>query len=131
MVNWIFIWFKLNLKTYESIFHFSYERQNEIFRYDALIAIENKFTQEIRFYFIEVDISNNKFDKVKLYTKFYQELLYKKEWWIKYVKRFPVIIVLTHRKRGVEKKIEEDNFSNLEFKVFGLDLVDEMKSMLK
>ena len=105
MTNWMLIWFKLNLKSYESIFHISYEQQNQIFRYDGLIAIDNHFTKEIRFYFIEVDLSNNKFDKVEKYNKFYDDRLYEKEWWIKYVKRFPAIAILSHRDKNIREKV--------------------------
>lgn len=131
MTNWLYIWFRFGLRNYESIFHFSYEQQNEIFRYDGLIAIENKFTKEIRFYFIEVDLSNNEFDKVKKYNKFYREKLYEKQWWIQYVKRFPVIIVLTHREKAIENKIEKENINGLEFKIYGMNLITEMRKLVK
>ena len=117
-VNWMYVWFKLNKHHYDSIFHFSYEQQNEIFRYDGLIAINNKFKKETRFYFIEVDLSNNKFDKIKKYNDFYSKRLYENQWWVKYVERFPAVAILTHRADSIKRIEKKDNVNGLEFRFF-------------
>lgn len=128
MTNWMYIYYRQREQE-KNIFHFSYEQQNEILRYDGFIGINNGFV--IRFCFIEVDLSNNSFDKVKKYNEYYQRKLYEKEWWFNYARGFPAIMILTHREEYVKEKVKKENVEGLEFVVKGMDLVDELRRLVK
>ncbi len=119
---WGYIYiFLLCLKPYEKIVKFTYEDNYDILRSDGFIGIKNVFTKKYRFMFIEADISNNKFDKIKKYNLLYsQQKKYLHDtntWWLSLTNKFPTILILTHRPKLVNNKLATENINNLKFKV--------------
>ena len=88
------------------------------------------------FMFIEADLSNNEFDKVQKYNEYYKEYykeknLHEETDWYELASGFPRIVVLTHRRKLVEGKINKDNEYGLEFEVLDLGMVDKLKLGLR
>ena len=124
---WGYIYIKFNLlKQYEQIVDFNLKDDYGILKPDGFITIKNNFTNEFRHVFIEADLSNNPFDKVIKYNKLFSENRFITKDWYKQIKdsptkRFPSILILTHRVKLVKNKIIVDNINNLEFKVINLN----------
>jgi len=126
LVNWCRIWFEKRLKSWEGIHRFVYEDDYGFLRSDAFVAIKNKTTGKLKFWFVEADLSKNKFDKVSKYNKLLEQINQGKleRWWIKLTDGFPWILVVTTtqaRKEKILSHIAEENKHGLEFRVYTLD----------
>lgn len=121
MTNWGYIFIKLYLlDKFEQIVGFSVEDDYGILRSDGFVTIKNPFTNKYRFIFIETDLSNNAFDKIKKYNQLYANELYITKDWYKIADRFPEVLILTHRITTVKNKIIVENKYGLEFKVYDI-----------
>jgi hypothetical protein len=121
MTNWGYIFIKLYLlDKFEQIVGFSVEDDYGILRSDGFVTIKNPFTNKYRFIFIETDLSNNTFDKIKKYNQLYVNELYTTKDWYKIADRFPEVLILTHRITTVKNKIIVENKYGLEFKVYDI-----------
>lgn len=123
-VNWIYVWFYNQLKTWEQITEFSREIDFKILRADAFIGIKNTISNKHKFYFIEADISDNPFDKVQKYNLLYESGKCLGLHWTKLTDRFPAIKIVTHsisRLKEIHKHIDQENYNGLEFKVMTFD----------
>lgn len=121
MTNWGYIFIKLYLlDKFEQIVGFSVEDDYGILRSDGFVTIKNPFTNKYRFIFIETDLSNNAFDKIKKYNQLYANELYTTKDWYKIADRFPEVLILTHRITTVKNKIIVENKYGLEFKVYDI-----------
>ena len=121
MTNWGYIFIKLYLlDKFEQIVGFSVEDDYGILRSDGFVTIKNPFTNKYRFIFIETDLSNNTFDKIKKYNQLYANELYTTKDWYKIADRFPEVLILTHRITTVKNKIIVENKYGLEFKVYDI-----------
>ena len=58
-VNWVYVWVVKNLLSWQQLWCWEYEPGYNSIRPDAFYGIRNIATQEITFYFLEVDRSNN------------------------------------------------------------------------
>lgn len=123
-VNWVYVWFNVNCNNWRSIWYWQTEIDYKILRCDALCGIKNSFTGEVDFYFVELDRSNNRFDKVEKYNKFYEDDMYTSQWWVKYSNKFPTVICVTeniNRMKVIKEAINEDNANDLRFEVYLLE----------
>lgn len=121
MVNWVYIWILYNLRSWEKLERFDFEQDYGILRSDAFVFIKNKFTDKNKFLFIEVDMSDNPFDKVEKYNRLYEEERYSGWWWVKLTDRFPKILIFTNRKLEIV-----GNKNNLEFEIHDLESIKEV-----
>ncbi|WP_051534132.1 replication-relaxation family protein [Desulfitibacter alkalitolerans] len=127
-VNWVYIWTMANLRSWEQLLSFEYEQDYRILRCDCFVGISNAVTKENKFYFVEVDLGSNPFDKVSKYNNLYQSGEYSGAWWVPKTNRFPAILVVTNsknRKTNIEELIKKENTNNLEFNV---KLLEDIKS---
>ena len=105
-MNWIRLWLLLQLRSWEKIYSFNYEINYSVLRPDGLIGIYNTVTNKYRFVFIEYDRGFNKFDKVTKYENWYDSDGYANQWWVKYVMRFPKVLVVSEKTPKVKSKLE-------------------------
>jgi len=120
MSNWVYVYLKKTLPSWEEITKYDYEQDYGILRCDSFCTIRNTKTDKHRFYFIEVDLSNNEFDKVLKYNELYKSNGYTNWWWVKLADKFPRILITTHRKKHVLERIEKEN-NGLLFEVLALN----------
>lgn len=119
-LNWVYVWFSRRLPSWEVLERWEYEPDYRILRPDAFAAAKNRFTGECRFWFIELDRSENAWDKVALYNRLYQSDGYGGAWWVRYAKRFPAVLCVTDRASRlsvIRQAVKNDNVSGLEFDV--------------
>lgn len=123
-VNWIYVWFKSQLKSWEQVTKFDREIDYKILRADGFLGIKNTISNKHKFYFIEADISENPFDKVQKYNILYESGKYLGLHWAKLTDRFPAIQIVTYsisRLKDIHKYIDQENHNGLEFKVMTFD----------
>jgi hypothetical protein len=121
--NWVYLW--LYRQYGRNLWHWSYEVAYDFLRCDAFAGI--KKLDENRFIFVELDRSENKFDKVQKYNRLYAERTKHSLWWAKETRRFPIIMVVTEsesRLRMIKGMVEKHNVNGLEFDV---RLLEEVK----
>ena len=94
-LNWVYVWFMAGLKAWEQIHCFSYESNYKLLQADAFAGIKNTVTGKFRFYFVELDRSQNDFDKVRKYNQLYKDGGYTGRWWSELTDRFPAVLVVT------------------------------------
>lgn len=107
-----------------------YSYQHEVVvgsvRADGLIILQNGIKL-----FVEVDSSNNEFDKPTKYNTLFNDYnSWTREWWATYKRlepSFPRIVVVTHRPKRVEKLIKG---SPLKWFVFTPDDVERIKEVI-
>lgn len=121
-VNWVRVYLQSSLANWEKMHCFDYESDYAFMRPDAFTAIKNTFTGEFRFFFVELDRSQNKFDKVRKYSRLYEEINtgHFDRWWLKLTTRFPTIMVVTtsqSRKEKILQLVAEENQAGLNFDV--------------
>lgn len=116
--NWLYVKFRKELPAWESLIHWAYEVDYGILRCDAFVGIKNNISGAHRFYFVETDLSDNKFDKVEKYNDLFEQG--HNWWWAKYATVFPTVIIKTYRTEHVLKKIEKENRNNLRLEVVPL-----------
>ena len=122
--NWVYIWLKAKLSKWESWWYWQYEMVYPNLRCDGFAGIKNTFTNEIKFYFVELDRSNNIWDKTVKYNDLYESGGYEGSFWVPHAKSFPAVLCVTEsqsRKDLIEKSIREENKNNLNFKVMLLE----------
>jgi len=117
-LSWVYVWLKQKLATWESL-EWQREKDFGILRSDAFATIRNRPLGTTRHYFVEVDRSQNEFDKVTKYCRLYESGAYEGEPWVKTAKRFPTVLCVT--RRDVRKVIERDNRAGLRFEVKTLE----------
>lgn len=127
-LNWVYVWLVNGLKSWEQIQCFSHEYNLGILQADAFAGIRNTVTGKIKFYFVEMDRSDNDFDKVEKYNRWYESDGYAGQWWTDLADRFPVILVVTttaSRRARIMERIKRENTRGLEFKVLLLSEIEE------
>ncbi len=127
-VNWVYIWIIKQLKSWEILHSLEYEVDYKTFRMDALVTVRNKVTGKLKLFYIEMDRSDNNFNKVQQLNQFYQTKKYLSAWWVATADRFPAIIVATEtekRYRHIQTKIKEENAGGLEFQLYLLSELRE------
>jgi hypothetical protein len=107
--NWARMKVLSEIKNGYRLYSWEYEPNYGLIRPDALYGIQNQHNGDVEFTFIEVDLSNNFFDKVLLYNNWYEREEYHKLWWAKKTSSFPDIWVITHRKKTIDKIVLRDN----------------------
>lgn len=121
MVNWAYVALKTQkhkfwrMIRFKREWYFSWDGGKKKGWADALVLLESIQTKQISPVLIEVDrgTSNNKFEKVDIYTEYFKS----KAWWdLKFIKpdskkqyHFPRILVITDRPKLVSKIIDKDN----------------------
>ncbi|NPV45240.1 MAG: hypothetical protein HPY70_14900 [Firmicutes bacterium] len=128
--NWVYIWLIKKLKSWESLWYWQYEMVYDILRCDAFAGIRNNFTQEAKFYFIELDRSNNTWDKTVKYNQLYETEKYAGSSWVEHTKVFPIVLCVTENKNRlavIEQSVRDENKYGLRFEVRLLeDLIKEV-----
>ena len=127
-LNWVYVWFMAGLKAWEQIHCFSYESNYKLLQADAFACIRNTVTGKFKFYFVELDRSQNDFDKVKKYNQLYQDGGYTGRWWSGLTDRFPAVLVVTtstKRAASIQERVKKENTAGLEFKVMLLSEIKE------
>lgn len=125
-LNWIRIWIEQNIKGWETLQRWDYEFDHGILQADGFAVIKNTVTDKLRFMFVEMDRSENTFNKVVKYNDLYESENY--SWWGQYADRFPPILVVTEstlRLRNIMECIGRDNRNGLQFEVYLLDFLKE------
>jgi len=105
-VNWVYVWITQRLHTWETLYYWDYEIDLGIIRPDAFCGIKNTVTGKIKWLFIELDRSENKFDKIEKYNRYYAEGLYRGQWWADKAEKFPQVLIVTTSEARL-KKIKE------------------------
>ncbi|MBO8183440.1 MAG: replication-relaxation family protein [Archaeoglobus sp.] len=124
--NWVRIWLRTRLKSWERLHSWEYESDYKILRCDGFAAIKNTVTDAFKFYFVEMDRGTNEFDKVQKYNRLYDTEGYQGRWWVKVADRFPTVLVVAttrHRAEHISRLIEEHNKAGLRFEVYLLDQI--------
>jgi hypothetical protein len=124
--NWVRLWLKQTLSSWEKLQSWTYENDYKILRCDGFAAIKNNMTGKFRFLFIEMDRGTNDFDKIEKYNKLFESEKLNKAWWFDLTERFPPVQVVTlypDRKKLIQRKIEAHNSNGLEFRIILLDEV--------
>lgn len=124
-VNWVLVWFRAKLRSWEKI-AWEYEPDYGFMRPDLLVVIENTVTKRSRGIYVELDRSNNKWDKTPKYNKLYLEEPYKEQWWVKKVAEFPSILAVSTspaRVRMIREQIAKEDACDLRFEVKLLEVL--------
>lgn len=130
-VNWVYVWVVKNLAPWQQLICWEYEPNYKSIRPDAFYGIRNTVTHENKFYFLELDRSNNLWDKTVKYNNLYESESYTESYWVRHTKVFPTIICVTtslSRLKMIERSVKNDNRNNLNFQVLFLD--DIVKTLL-
>jgi hypothetical protein len=124
-VNWLYVWAKVSKRSWERLQAFEREPDYGTLQADALIAFRNTRDESAnRFYFVEVDLSDNDWDKTVKYNQMFSAKGYKGQWWTAMTKKFPTILCIATdqaRARVMQKSIAEENPNGLRFEVKMLD----------
>lgn len=118
-VNWCYVYLAAMLTSWERLV---WERPDYGFlRPDAIGIIENTVTKATRGWYVEADLSSNRFDNVRLYNRMYESNKYATEWWADGAKTFPAVLVITERAALVQAAIIRENTHGLRWDVRTLD----------
>jgi hypothetical protein len=131
ILNWVYIAMKQQMKSWFvwHVFKREYYCEWEAAHLlaDALVVLKNTVRKRLHPVFVEIDrgTSNNKFDKVGLYTDYYRSKAWVHQWWAQPDEqgryRFPKVLVVTDRAEQVSKIIERDNAAGIRFSVATLE----------
>lgn len=116
--NWVYCWLAKHLMWWEKVAGWYPEEDYEILRCDALAQVRNTVTGKSRFIFVEVDLSDNRFDKVQKYTELCRRGI--DAWWAEEAEVFPEVLVVTENRKRLEtirKAVREQNPLGLRFDV--------------
>ena len=114
-VNWCYAYLAVRLTPWERLV---WDRPDYGFlRPDALGIIENTVTKAARGWYVEADLSSNRFDKVRIYNRLYESDKYSGEWWAVGAKAFPSVFVITERAALVQAAIIRENTHGLKWDV--------------
>lgn len=131
-VNWIRLWLRRQLHSWEVLQSWQYEQEYKVLRCDGFAAIKNTVTGKYKFLYIENDRGTNVWDKVQKYNRLFEKEGYSGSWWVKLTDRFPPVLVATTgaaRVKRIRESIERDNTHGLEFRVYVLE--DLKKEVLR
>lgn len=123
-INWVYIWLKKTMNKWEQWWYWQYEMVYPNLRCDGFAGIKNTFTGETKFYFVELDRSNNLWDKTVKYNDLYESGGYEGSFWVTHAKVFPTILCVTEsasRKALIERSVKEENRNGLNFRVMLLE----------
>lgn len=124
-VNWCYVWARTQKRAWERLQAFEREPDYGVLQADALIVYRNTADATAnRLYFVEVDLSDNAWDKTVKYNQMFATKGYKGQWWTSMTKKFPTVLCVTTtaaRARLIEKSIAEENTNGLRFEVRLLD----------
>ncbi len=122
--NWAYIWLLKRLKSGERPIRWEREQDYGILQCDGFFGWENRFAKCHEFAFVEMDLSDNPFDKVVRYNQLFARKAFGGKWWAALAHRFPEIVCVTYsesRKQLIDDCIRTQNTSNLRFSVRLLD----------
>lgn len=114
-VNWCRIYLERSLLPQERLTWM--QPDYGFLRPDGLALIENTLTGNVYGWYVEADLSDNRFDKAGLYARLYESGAYEGEWWVGKARVFPGVLVATHRPVAVQRAIKRDNAAGLQFVV--------------
>lgn len=126
MVSWAYVHIVSGLASWERLEEWRLEDVCGNLRSDAVAGIRIVPTGEWRFVFVEADCSDNPFNKVATYNRLYESQAYLGAWWAEQARRFPSIVVVTHRqarKRSVIEKIRRENVNGLRWEIVTVEEV--------
>jgi hypothetical protein len=118
--NWAYVWFASRLSSWETLWHWRHEYVCPSLRADAFCGIRNTVTGEVRFWFVELDRSENNWDKAVKYNNYFEKQEYISQWWVEYAKSFPRILAVTTspaRLQTIHEAIKANNPNKLKFEV--------------
>lgn len=125
-VSWVYVWLKNRMRSGERLHSFDTEQDYRVLRADAFVAIKNNMAKRYIFNFIELDRSENNFDKASKYNTLYSTGKYSSYWWVPLANRFPAIIIVAEnerRLRMIRERIRAENSCGLEFKTYLLEQI--------
>lgn len=126
-LNWVYVWLNATLPSWESLRKWEYEQDYEVLQADGFAAVLNTVQKRYRFMFVEIDCSDNAWDKVAKYNQLYRSGRYGGRWWVEHTERFPTILCVTTseaRLKTIRESIAKENTHNLKFDV---RLLDDLK----
>lgn len=127
-LNWALIWLLRTMKSWEKGAGWEYEVSFGYLRPDMVFATENSFTGQVQVTFVELDRSNNRWDKTAKYNRLYDSEGYLGEWWAEKAKAFPRILVVTSsamRERVIAESVATENKHNLRFDIMRLQTMQK------
>lgn len=116
--NWVYCYLVRRCQSWEKIEGWYPEDDYKVLRCDAFAVIRNTALKTNRFLFVEVDLSENRFDKVQKYTALCQKGV--DAWWVDETSVFPTVLVVTEtlaRLEHIRKLAKEQNPLGLRFDV--------------
>jgi hypothetical protein len=119
-LNWVYTWLRTSLPSWELLERWDYEQDYGLLQCDAFAAIRNTMTKTTRYLFVELDRSENTWDKTVKYNKLYASGACDSSWWGKTATRFPTILCVTTSKTRAERirqSVTEENQHGLRFEV--------------
>lgn len=127
-VNWIYVWGRLMLRSWEKFHGFEWEVTFSKLRSDGLVIVKNIAHNALEFSFVEFDIvgSGNSFDKVVKYNWLYESGEWLRTWWGPLATGFPrIVVVTTGTTKRIQDLIDRDNRNGLEFVVRTYESIKE------
>ncbi len=129
-LNWVLIHTLKVSKSWQTLYRWEYEKDYKFLRADAFFGLSNKFSDKVDYSFIELDRSENTFDKITKYNRLYESSAWEGENWVKTTDKFPSILCVCEDEKRcgmIADLIEKENKNNLHFKVCYLgDLIREV-----
>ena len=123
-LNWVLIHTLKQLRSWQTLYRWEYEKDYKFLRADAFLGLSNSFSKTVNYSFIELDRSNNTFDKIEKYNRLFESNVWESENWVKTADKFPEILCVCEdrsRCRLILDLIEKENENDLVFKVYYLD----------
>jgi len=120
--NWVYCYLVATCRPGERLESWLTEEDYGVLRADALARIKNYPTDKSRFLFVEVELSDNRFDKVRKYTQLCQQGI--DAWWADEAEVFPPILLVTDsltRLERMRRAVRDENPLGLRFDVRLLD----------
>lgn len=116
--NWVYCYLVGKCASWEKVESWNVEEDYGVLRCDALARIKNYATGKNRFLFVEVDLSENRFDKVQKYTLLCREGI--DSWWADEAEAFPPVLLVTEsssRLEQIRKCVRQENPLGIRFEV--------------
>lgn len=122
LLNWMILWWQQNNKNFINIHYYEYEKKyNNILQSDYFLVGYNKFAQQYRGVFFEMDNTiKHDFDKIIKYNNLFEARI-RDKWSNLTQSHFPSIIIATTdngRLREINKRINKDNRNKLNFQAY-------------
>jgi hypothetical protein len=125
-VNWVYVWLLSTLKSWERFVAWETEQDYGTLQADGFFAVKNTTTGKHRLIFVELDRSDNEWDKTAKYNALYKSGRYADRWWMQLTDRFPTILCVTttaNRAKMIKQSIASENTHGLRFEVKLLDQI--------